>query len=295
MAPPKKANSGKLTPLPKPVPIPKPPFTLPKSNSVISQSRPKPKRKWKFAKSQIEAMPRIATHEAHWFKNPGEELREAMLWRLPDKVMPDYSKSGKMTVHTHPQFRRPSMPSIQDLVSFANLGSRAQTIGSITYEGALAGYTLITKKKGFASRRLQEMGLLMGSKEKAICDIEKMRIDNLRTELASLAKLPMTKENEIKIEVLRGKWRKSGEAYTEAIQSVLKKLGWKIRMRPMEGFEFRWGYYIKKPPGPKAGSTVLVSTSEKNKAEEERKRADAERRRRISGQQRERQRIRIRN
>ncbi|MFA4906791.1 MAG: hypothetical protein WC602_00785 [archaeon] len=232
--------------------------------------KPNPARKWKTIKAQVEATPKIAELEAHWFKNPAEELREAMVWRKAEAVMPDYWKRGKMTVHSHPQYRRPSIPSINDLLSLSRIDSRCQSIASITPEGKVAGYTMIAKPKGFAQKMRETIKILDNSPEKKACKTAESRIIEIRKIISELSSLPKSIENEKRIAGLQVEWRERGTAYTDAVKSAMKKINWKIRMVPMKEFEFRWGYYVKRPPAPKPGAVaVRASARDKNKKEEE--------------------------
>ena len=238
----------------------------------------------------------------HWFKDPCEDLRPAAILRKSGTVMQDISMRGTMSVHTHPQFRRPSLPSFQDISSLINLDSRAQAIGAITPEGKVAGYTLVAKPADFAKNKWNAILFIMSCDERWICEKEEANIRRIMGEIKKLEKLPKNNENRMKIAALNTEWDKSGTAYLEALQSAMKKLHMQIKMYPMKEFEFKDGYFVKKPsPRPSATPPVSVliadnrekiavknitfqtnvPPADKNKEDEERKRrnkADEEKR-----------------
>lgn len=252
-----------------------------------SQSIEKPKSRRRTVKEQIESFPRIADLEAHWFKDALRDLQPAMLKRETATVQPDYSKKGKFGIHSHPKYHKPSMPSVQDLLYFNELSSKAMVISAMNPLGKVAGYTFVKKP------RKPEKAIIDLSAESRLYNLKKERIDAIRSQIAQLNRLQQSAERNKKIFDLFAEWRCIGVEITDLIKGAVKKAGWKMRFVPMPGYYFSHGYYLSTPSSPSpAENRVKIQPTIPSKP---RTVTDAERRRRMRLlHQQQKKRIRIR-
>jgi hypothetical protein len=236
--------------------------------------------KFESVKQQIELTSQIAELEAHWWKNPREKLQEAMIARSPVSVMPDYTKSGKMDIHTHPGHLKPSFPSLQDLIAFNKNNSRLMVVAATNLKGEVVGYTFINKHPGKVLFKQIEISQVYEARKTRYYQIES-EIKKIKEEISILKKLPPTTEAQTKISELYTKWSNFARELTNIIQEQIKINGWRMRFVAMKGYQFKNGYYLPKPPPPPSTGSggVAISIPPKNSidlAMEEKRKRDKE-------------------
>lgn len=217
-------------------------------------------RKFISVKEQIEKTSQIADLEAHYFKNPREDLKEAMISRAPGWVTFDPTESDKMDIHTHPGYLKPSFPSFQDLETFKKTIPRLMVVAATNFKGEVVGYTFLNKHPGKVSFKQTEIAQVYEARKIRYYQIE-YEIKSIREETSKLKNLPSNTEIQTKISELYTKWSNLGKEITNIIQEQVKTNGWRMRFVAMKGYQFKNGYYLPKPPPPSSGSGGIKITN----------------------------------
>lgn len=216
-------------------------------------------RKFPSVKAQIEATPKIAELEAHYVKDSREDMKNAWTIRTPDSVWHMPGVSGKFDVHTHPKNRKPSLPSFQDLYTFRRIASKVMVIASTDSKGVVRGYTFVNKQADRDNKILKPEIDGEFEEEKRRTDALYVQIKDLRKRVMELISKPQTQESKKELGECRQEWRKLGDEYVRIVLERVEKFDWQMRFVPMEGYEFRHGYYSPKPsPPPPTGGAGKV-------------------------------------
>ncbi len=239
-------------------------------------------------KTQIEATSQISELEAHWWKNPREKLIEAMITRSPDSVTPDYKKSGKMDIHTHPRYIKPSLPSFQDLFAFNYKVSRLMIIAAINSRGEVMGYTFVNKhpQKNQQKRLVSDWEF---EEKRRYCEKITNSLREIIKKISELRRLAPTDETAKQISDLFKEWERLGTELTKITYTQIEKTGWRMRLVPMKGYKFQYGYFVPKPPPPGSGGSQIIQPTPQtdlDRQREEKKRMELERIRRLNQKQR---------
>ena len=214
-------------------------------------------RKFSTAKAQIESTPKISGLEMHWFKNFGEELREAVILRKPTLAVPNYSKIGSMQVYSKPKYLRPALPNFLNLIEFNAIRSRSLVVAAIGLGGKVAGYTMISKAKPHYGRA-ESARLLTMSPEKTRYYDANRKLSLLREEVSVLNAFPDAGSNKVKLIRFNAEMLELGETMTKCVKESVWTLGWKIRFVPMKGYEFRHGYFLPRENFPVSANAEKI-------------------------------------
>lgn len=228
----------------------------------------------KTVKKQIEETPQIAELEAHFFKNPREELKESMYDRRPGSVNFNSSNEYKTDIHTHPNYLKPSMPSFADLYRFNMEPTNSMVIAATNKEGGVVGYTFVNKHLGKdLNKKIITEDLDFIKRKIRYEEIDK-ELNSTNDQLRKLKSISSTLMGQI-YELYR-KLQSLYQERTNLILSTVEKKNWRIRFVPMKGFQFKNGYYIPKPPDQDKDGEKVPNEDEdairKRKKEEERQR-----------------------
>jgi len=183
-----------------------------------------------------------------------------MITRAPEWVMPDMSKDGKIEIHTHPGYIKPSLPSFQDLYAFNKKKTRLMVVAAMNPKGEVVGYTFINKhlEKELVEKPLDNVEF---ENKKLRYDIVKQHITEIRKQLTSLKTQPQTNIIQGQISNLYKQWQNFGDELTNMVYQQLKLTNWKMRLVPIKGYQFEHGYFIPKPPPPSSGSGRVAITN----------------------------------
>jgi len=244
--------------------------------------------RFETVKKQIEETPQIDKLEAFWFKNPREKIKEAMINRTPKSVMPDMSKDGKVEIHTHPDYTKPSLPSFQDLYGFNKRETRLMVVAAMNSKGEVVGYTFINKhlEKKSVEKPLDNIEF---ENKKLRYDRIKQQIMEIRKRITELKTQTQTKMIQGQISNLHKQWQNFGDELTNMIYEQLKLTNWKMRLVPMKGYQFKHGYFIPKAPPPslEAGGVAITNQPQVDLDKNKKKKQDElDRVRRLNQQQR---------
>jgi len=233
-------------------------------------------RKFPSVKAQIESTPKISELEAHYVKESREDMRNAWTIRTPDSVWHLPGMSGKFDVHTHPKNIKPSLPSFQDLYSFRKIASKVMVIASTDSKGTVTGYTFVNKETDRENRILKPEINDDYEGEKRRTEMIERQIKELRLRIIELISKSKTPDTMKQIDEDRRKWGMLGDEYVRIVLERVKKFNWQMRFVPMEGYEFRHGYFSPKPSPPPPGGAGTVADGP---SQEEQERIRIEKRR----------------
>ena len=223
-------------------------------------------------KEQIEATPRIATHEMAWTKDPGKRLEKAAFSRRKDSVrFNPFKLKKKQRIHTHPDSLRrygsafPSDADIRNIkvtvklaLEFSKHSKKwivpAHTISCTNKKGKEIGRTII-RPTTKAKMKIVETALMGENAKKKLIE----RLNSLERELnnqteqhynhqqeafKALVTLPEYTETSAEKKLFNKKLKEVEKRIGEIqqtnkkVRATLEDLGFKLRFIPMKGYKY---------------------------------------------------------